>query len=168
MTGKTKDKKTKKNNYPDERVSASDSKASALEVMASATEVIGVPTHMELSEEAVIYFDDIISERANADWSNHDVAMAAKLARMMSREDELDALLDSEGPTVMGAQGGVMKNPTATVLQQTQSAIATFRRQLCLHAQAGNASSAVIGARRGQRKNMQDAATENAGDPLLA
>ena len=136
--------------------------------MATAAEVIGVPAHMTLGEVAQIYFADIINERANADWSNHDVAIAAKLARMMEREDELDETLAAEGPTVETPQGATVKNPVATVLQSTQGSIASFRRQLCLHAQAGNASSAVIGARRGQRKAMQDGAIENGQDPLLA
>ena len=165
---KTALKTSKKRNYPATRKTASDSKTSALEVMEKAAAVIEVPAHMTLCEVSEIYFRDIINERANADWSNHDVAVAAKLARMMAREDELDELLSAEGPTVTTEKGSIVKNPTATVLASTQGSIASFRRQLCLHAQAGNASSAVIGASRGQRKSIQDSATTLGSDPLLA
>ena len=157
----------KKINYPANRKPASDSLTSVKEVVALASEVIQVPEHITLNSVAEVYFREVINQRANADWPAHDVSMAAKLARMMAHEDELDAQLQDEGPTVTGVQGGEVKNPTATVLANLRASIATFRRQLCLHAQSAG-RSADIGSRRGQRRAVQDAATSQAADPLLA
>lgn len=147
---------------------ASDSKASAREVMAKATMTIICPPHIHLNEAAEYYFAEIIMERANADWAGHDISVAAKLARLMAREDVLSELLDDEGPTVEGAQGGVTKNPTATVLSDTTGKIVALRRSLCLHASGKNPGLklAQVGKARGQRKAIQDVG--DAGDPLLA
>ena len=159
-------KKEKKIAYPDERVSASDSASSQLEVIASMNETILAPAHINLNDIGFVYFQQIINERANADWAGHDVSMAAKLAKLMQREDELSELLDDEGPTVSGAQGGVVKNPTATVLSDTTSKIIALRRSLCLHAQGGGKRSINVASRRGQRLGTQQAASTQ--DPLLA
>ena len=163
----TKKKTKKKINYPSTRKSASDSLTSAQEVVAAATEVIKVPKHIKLNETAEIYFKDIINERANADWSNHEVAVAAKLARMLASEDILTEALEEEGPVVESPKGGFTKNPTATVLTSVRGSIAAFRRQLCLHAQADNASSKDVAKRRRGRRAIEAAATEDT-TPLLA
>ena len=152
--------------YPDERQSASDSATSAKEVVAAVAIQINPPDHIALNDIGLAYFDHIITERANADWAPHDIAMAAKLAKKMQREDELEELLDAEGPTIEGAQGGVIKNPTATVLSDTTGKIIALRRSLGLQSGAGGVRSIDLKARRGQRKAMQSAAETQ--DPLLA
>ena len=150
------------------RRTASDSNKSAQQVMAQASITIDPPAHMTMSVAALCYFRDIINERANADWAAHDVAVAAKLARYMAREDEMSDLLDAEGPTVTTDKGSVMKNPTATVLSDTSSKIIALRRSLCLHALGANPGlkSSQIGKSRGQRRAVQDAA--EVADPLIA
>jgi len=161
---------TKKKKQPAKktRKSASDSLTSAKSVMAAASLVIKPPASMELKDEALSYFNDIINERANADWAAHDIAIAAKLARYMVREDVLSDALDEEGVRCIGAQGGYIKNPTATVLSDTSSKIIALRRSLCLHAQGKNQGikSVDIGRRNSQRRAIQDAGSH--GDPLLA
>jgi len=165
MTKAKTDKKTKTKKT---RRTASDSNASAKEVMAQAAKVIAPPKQMNMSAEALVYFGDIINERANADWASHDIAIAAKLARYMVREDMLSDLLDDEGPTVHGAQGGVVKNPTATVLSDTSAKIIALRRSLCLHTAGANPGmkSTQVGRSRGQRRAVQDAG--DLSDPLIA
>lgn len=165
---KTSNKTKKKTTGKKPRRTASDSNKSAQEVMAHASIVIEPPAHMTMSDASMYYFRDIINERANVDWAPHDVAIAAKLARYMAREDELSGMLDDEGPTVTGAQGGIAKNPTATVLADVSSKIIALRRSLCLHALGANPGlkSSQIGKGRGQRRAVQDAA--DVADPLIA
>jgi len=164
----TKAKSTKKKPTKSSRRTASDSNTSAKEVMEQATKIIVPPKHMTMSDAAVEYFNDIINERANVDWAAHDVAVAAKLARYMVREDELSDALDVEGARVLGAQGGWVKNPTATVLADTSGKIIALRRSLCLHTAGANPGlkSTQVGRARGQRRAVQDAA--DVSDPLIA
>ena len=160
-------KPTKKRSYPGKRKSASDSLTSVKEVVAAATEVIKPCEHIDLCDVGYSYFRDIINERANADWGPHDVTMATKLAKNMALENSVLAQLEDEGPTCIGARGGVIANPVANVLKGLQSSVATMRRQLALHS-AADGQIKEVSKRRGQRRAIQDAASDQAEDPLLA
>lgn len=110
------------------------SKAEQVRIMAGAAKDVVPPDHVPLRARELPFFDNIIKEFARAEWSSHQIELAAMLARMMSDMVDEHEALRSEGSVIKNAKGTPVMNPRRTVLQMCSVAILNMRRSLSLNA----------------------------------
>src|SRR3546814_12195327 len=61
-----------------------DSATAAVKVMQGATREIAPPAHVRMSEEDWPFWHSVIAEFARSEWTDHQLEMAAMLARAMA------------------------------------------------------------------------------------
>jgi len=140
------------------RRNRSDSTEEAVRVMRDAHRPIVPPANVPLSQVDRAFFANIVEEAARADWTVHQLEIAALLARSMHDFAVEQALLRDEGSVVSGFKG-MIPNPRKAVLQMHANNIISFRRTLCLDAAARGEKKEV-----GQR--MASAVAIQAQSPL--
>lgn len=138
-----------------------DSAAEAVRVMAKATAEIQPPENVPLDEIDVGFFRNIISEYARSEWSEHNLEIAAMLARTMADLTREQQLLRDEGSVAYSEKGTPVVSPRKALIQMHASSILSFRRSLALHARAQQGESRDVAKRR-------EAAKEIEGDNPLA
>ena len=95
------------------------------------------PASVPLSPGDLVFFRNILTEYARADWSPHQLELAALLARSMNDLAVEQMALREEGAVCKGGTGGMVPNPRARVVQMHSNSVISFRRSLALHATAG-------------------------------
>lgn len=96
---------------------------------------IAPPSHIELGDNARLHFAAIVKERAKADWSLHELDIAAFLARVMARYVSEAQKVRDEGEVIQGATGPKM-NPRCRVVSMLSDQIIAYRRTLSIHGRA--------------------------------
>jgi hypothetical protein len=94
------------------------------------------PAHVPLDDGDRPFWDSVIAEFARADWTAHQLELAAMLARMMADLEREQMLLRREGAVMSSERGTPVVNPRKTVVQMTAGSILSMRRSLALHARA--------------------------------
>ena len=126
------------------RAIRSETRESKARIMKAANREIEPPAHVELDERELLYFDDVVAEFARADWTQHQLTLAAFLARALAETDEITLELKDEGSILYSQKGTPVINPLRTVLQMNATTIFNYRRSLQLNtvrAPGGNAQS---------------------------
>ena len=97
-----------------------------------------VSTHVEapvpLNDAQLVIFKAIIQARAATSWSEHDLLLACKLAKMEAHWDMLFDQVTDEGPTQINERGTKTANPVHTAMMQTASTIQSLTRTLGISA----------------------------------
>lgn len=137
-----------------------DSAAEAVRVMAKAVIEILPPANVPLDDEDHPFFKNVVAEFARSEWSNHQLELAAMLARTMADLVREQKLLRDEGGVSVTEKGTLMANPRKTIVQMHAASILSFRRSLALHARAQQGEARDAAKRR-------DAAKEIEGDNPL-
>ena len=89
--------------------------ASAVRIAQGARHEIRPPAHIPLDETELLHFNSIIAEKANSEWTAHEIDIAALFAGSMQQLGEQTRLMADEGSIVMGAAGhSVAKMPNAS------------------------------------------------------
>jgi hypothetical protein len=143
-----------------------DSATAAVEVMVKAARDIQPPAHAPLEDDALPFWDDIISARAKSEWSGHDLACASDLANAMAMLVEQRRILRKDGVTTVGPKGALMAHPRVSVVHGLHAQIKAARQSLNIHGRAAG-EARDVGARRAQTKEIE-AGSPLAGDDLLA
>lgn len=143
-----------------------DSATAAVEVMVKAARDIQPPAHAPLEDDALPFWDDIISARAKSEWSGHDLACASDLANAMAMLVEQRRILRKDGVTTVGPKGALMAHPRVSVVHGLHAQIKAARQSLNIHGRAAG-EARDVGARRVQTKEIE-AGSPLAGDDLLA
>jgi hypothetical protein len=143
--------------------------------MSGAAREIAPPAHVSLGDMDWPFWESVVAEFARADWTEHQLELAAMLARTMADLEENQRLLRQEGLTctreVKGKTGEVYKivsfeNARARAVATLMGQVLALRRSLALHAKAKSGSNADAAKQREANKR-----TEQAGegkDDLLA
>lgn len=144
-----------------------DSATAAVKVMASALKVILPPKHVPLDKEDEPFWLSVIAEFARSEWSDHQLELAAMLARTMADLEREQRDLRTEGSVVKSDRGTPVVNPRKAVVQMHAGTILALRRSLSLHARAQKGEARDAGKRRDMAKAIE---SDNAfeGDDLLA
>jgi hypothetical protein len=121
---------------PKPRRSPIDSDVQAVRIIKDANKQIVPPPNVPLDDGDIPFFANIIEEFARADWSPHQLEIAALLARCMNDFAVEQMLLREEGAVVTGGAGGPVPNPRKQTVQMHSQSILGFRRSLALHAAA--------------------------------
>ncbi|SDB14115.1 hypothetical protein SAMN03159422_00213 [Agrobacterium fabrum] len=149
-----------------EKKSRVDSVDEAVRIASAASEEIQFPENVPLDEGDVPFFKNVIAEYARADWSAHQLEIAAMLARTMADLVREQDLLRTEGSVAVTEKGTPVANPRKSVVQMHASSILSFRRSLALHARAVQGEARDAAKRRDQAKEIEAGASVD--DELLA
>ena len=143
-----------------------DSNAQAVRIVAAAQKQIVPPSNVPLTAEEMPFFASIIDEFAKADWTPHQLELAAFLAMAMADLRRNQTMLREEGEVVTGGMGSAVVNPRKQAVQMHANNVVAFRRSLALHAAAAG-QKADVGKRKAMAKRIEAEASED-DDDLLA
>src|SRR3546814_13620979 len=82
-----------------------DSATAAVKVMQGATREIAPPAHVRMSEEDWPSWHSVIAEFARSEWTDHQLEMAALLARAMDELEREQYELRAEGSVMTRERG---------------------------------------------------------------
>jgi hypothetical protein len=139
--------------------------------MQGANRVIKPPAHVPLDDCDLPFFDNVISEFARADWTDHQLELAAMLARMMSDMEREQRILRDEGSIMTTEKGTPVVNPRKTVVQMLSGSILSMRRSMQLHARAhskGHARTADLAEKTANALGIEVMAKSLQDDGLIA
>lgn len=137
---------------------------------------IAPPAHVPMSDKSWPFWHNVVAEFARADWSEHQLELAAMLARCMGQTEENQRLLEEEGAIVeretLDKDGNVIRvvkteNPRGRVLQTFMGQILSLRRSLALHARGKSGSNYDAAKQRNAGKAIEDKVSDKK-DRLLA
>ncbi|POO54384.1 terminase small subunit [Agrobacterium rosae] len=143
-----------------------DSVAEAVRIASAVAEEITFPENVPLEEGDVPFFKNVIAEYARAEWSAHQLEIAAMLARTMADLVREQDLLRSEGSVAYSEKGTPVVSPRKSLVQMHASTILSFRRSLALHARAIQGEARDSAKRRDTAKEIEAGASTD--DDLLA
>ena len=146
------------------RRSRVDSTEEAVRIMQGSAMVISPPSNVPLESGDLPFFASVIGEFARADWSAHQLELAAMLARMMADMEREQRLLRSEGSVMATERGTPVVNPRKAVVQMLAGSILSTRRSLSLHARAQSGEARDVAKRKGIAKDTE----ADLDDELLA
>lgn len=127
------------------------------------------PAHVQILADAMPYYRDIVRARAREEWNEHQLTVAAQLARCMADQDEVRAALVVEGWTVKNKNGTMVANPHVSISEQLARRQMALGRSLQMIGRAIGDPRAPAGKRK-LEKNARDLRDEVAdeGEDLLA
>ena len=140
------------------------SHTAAGEIVRAASRQIVPPAHVPLANEDQPFWVSVIGEFARSEWTDHQLELAAMLARTMADLEREQAALRLEGSVLTNERGTPVVNPRKTVIQMHAATILSFRRSLALHARA-QGEARDVGKRRMITKDVE--AQAETDDDLL-
>lgn len=143
-----------------------DSAAGAVVTMAAAARDLSPPKHLKLRRGDMPFWDDVIAERAKAEWTSADLAVAANLARAMADAERLANFTVGNG----GYVSERIVLATIGASDKLARRIVTLRRALGLDNRSKNGEQRDVERRREQQKAIEQGHNPIAedGDGLLA
>ena len=149
------------------RRSRIDSTTEAVRVVAAAGRQINPPSNVPLEPCDLPFFASVIAEFARADWTAHQLELAAMLARTMADLEREQMLLRGEGAIAYSEKGTPVANPRKTIVQMHAASILSFRRSLALNARAQSGEARDVAKRRTASKRLENIGDLH-GDDLIA
>ena len=141
-----------------------DSSAEAVRIMAGAKRELQPPSHVPLDDMDWPYWHSVVAEFARAEWTEHNLELAAMLARTMANVELEQRTLRAEGYVAESQRGTPVVNPRSMAVQALTGQILSLRRSLALHARARNGDNRNAAVRKGQSKEIE----QQFSDDLLA
>lgn len=143
-----------------------DSATEAVRVMAKAATEIQLPVNVPLDDDDRQFFKNVVAEFARSEWTDHQLELAAMLARTMADLVREQSLLRTEGGVAYSEKGTPVANPRKAIVQMHAASILSFRRSLALHARAIQGEARDAAKRREAAKDIEGDNPLN--DDLLA
>jgi hypothetical protein len=135
-------------------------------LIAGASKAVIPPSNVPLDACDLPFFANVVAEFARADWTAHQLELAAMLARTMADLEREQRLLRDEGSIAYSERGTPVANPRKMIVQMHAGSILSFRRSLALHARA-QADTHNIADRRKLAKRIENIG-ELRDDDLIA
>ena len=145
-----------------------DSATAAIKVMAGAARDLAPPPHVALDDCDRPFWRSVIAEFARSEWSDHQLELAAMLARAMADLEREQRDLRSEGSVAFSEKGTPVVNPRKQIVQMLAGTILSMRRSLALHARAQAGEARDVAKRSGQAKGIEAVSRELDDDDLIA
>jgi hypothetical protein len=144
-----------------------DSTTAEVAVMQAALQPIKPPPHVRMDETDWPFWESVVAEFAHFEWTDHQLEVAAILARTMADLEREQWELRQEGSVSHSEKGTPVVNPRKAVVQMLAGAILSLRRSLALNARAQAGEMRDIANRRAKAKEIEE---DNplAQDDLLA
>lgn len=133
-----------------------DSASAAVKVMQGAVREIVPPSHIPLDECDWPFWHSVVAEFARSEWTEHQLELAAYLAKDMADAERNRRMVREEGEVLFTDEGGNPKaNPRCNVLVAIGNRILATRRSLSLHARAKGGEARDIAKRQAIAKSME-------------
>ena len=118
------------------RASAQNSISSTVEIISAAHKEIEPPANVDLAENDLPFFHHAIEEFARSQWSQHQLEIAAMMARCMADLSSEQQALRHEGYLVSNPNGSTTENPRLRAVKSLIADLLAFRRSLGVNARA--------------------------------
>ena len=138
------------------------SAAAAVTIAQAANRKIVPPVHVPLEDCDQPFWQSVVAEFARSEWTDHQLELAAMLARDMADAERNRRLLREEGEVTSEGKANARSN----VLVAIGNRILATRRSLSLHARARGGEAEKIGPRRAMAKAIEAQAQQD--DYLIA
>lgn len=112
------------------------SSGEAVRIMQGVTRELQPPSHVPLDAMDWPYWHSVVAEFARAEWSEHQLELAAMLARTMANVEFEQRQFRAEGSISVRENGTTTDNPRSRIIQAMTGQILALRRSLALHARA--------------------------------
>lgn len=132
-----------------------DSAAAAVRIVQGATREINPPSHVPLDDCDWPYWHNVVAEFARAEWTEHQLELAAMLARTMANLEQEQRTLRIEGFIAVRENGTTVENPRARAVKSLTGDILSLRRSLALHARAKSGDNRDAGKQRVMAKGLE-------------
>ena len=132
-----------------------DSAGEAVRIMQGATRELQPPSHVSLDAMDWPYWHSVVSEFARAEWTEHQLELAAMLARTMANLEQEQRSLRTEGFIAVRENGTSVENPRARAVKSLTGDILSLRRSLALHARARSGDTRADAVRKSAAKDME-------------
>lgn len=125
------------------------SATAAVKIMQGVVRDIVPPSHVPLDDCDWPFWESVVAEFARSEWTEHQLELAAFLAKDMADAERNRREIRQEGE-VLQATGKA--NPRCNVLVAIGNRILATRRSLSLHARAREGEAEKVGPRRAKAK----------------
>ena len=143
-----------------------DSATAAVAVMAGAAKEIAPPSHVRMGDADWPYWHSVVAEFAKTEWTEHQLEVAAQLAKAMADLEAERETLRKEGYVLLVGEKSVA-NPRHGVARDLTNSCMSLRRNLSLHARAKVGEARDVASRRDKSKAIE-ADSPFGDDDLLA
>jgi hypothetical protein len=140
------------------------SPSEAVRIIQAAAIDLQPPDHMVLDDCDWPHWRNVVAEFARAEWTEHQLELAAMLARTMADLAREQQTLRTEGYISVRENGTSVENPRARAVKSLTGDILSLRRSLALHARARSGDS----RNDAKRRDMGRALETQLDDELLA
>lgn len=130
----------------------------AVRIMRGAVQELSPPSHVPMEEMDWPFWHNVVAEFARAEWTEHQLELAAMLARTMANLEQEQRTLRSEGFIAVRKNGTSVENPRARAVKSLTGDILSLRRSLALHARAKSGNSQTDANRREAAKALESVA----------
>lgn len=122
-----------------------DSVAHIQRILAEADTELAPPVTVPLSDNDWPFWHSLTEERARADWTQHELEIAALLARTMAQLEAEQRAQRREGVVYLNSRGDPAPNPRNRVVSALTAQALAYRRSLALtgRAKAGSSEAAT-------------------------
>lgn len=134
--------------------------------MQGAVREIAPPSHVLLGDEDWPYWHSVVAEFPKIEWTDHQLEVAAQLAKSMADLERERNSLRGEGYVLAFDSGKTVVNPRHGVARDLTNSVMSLRRNLSLHARARAGEARDVGKRREIARNVE--ADNPLDDPLIA
>lgn len=140
------------------------SPAAAVRIVQGSVRHIAPPAHVPLDDCDWPFWESVVAEFARSEWTEHQLELAAMLARTMANLESEQRTLRGEGFTAMSSKGTPVVNPRSTACKGLAGDILSMRRSLALHARARSGDNRDAANQRDTAKGIET----DVSDDLLA
>lgn len=145
-----------------------DSAAAAVKVMTGAAREVAPPAHVPLGDSDWPFWHSVVAEFAKSEWTEHQLEVAAQLAKAMADLEAERTTLRKEGYVIVVGPGKVGANPRHGVARDLTNSCMSLRRNLSLHARAQGGEGRDVAKRRAQSREIEADSPFGGDDGLLA
>lgn len=117
---------------------------------------VDLPEHVRLEPGDLPYWEGVLAEFPRNEWSQHQLELAAMLARAMADLHREQTALRNEGSVVATASGTVKSNPRSQSVTAAAALVLSIRRSLAMNARARVGDSRTIAGQRRRALAIQD------------
>ena len=142
-----------------------DSAAEAVRIMAGSRRELNPPSHVPLDDMDWPYWHNVVAEFARAEWTEHQLELAAMLARTLANLEQEQRTLRAEGFISVRENGTTVENPRTRAVNSLTGDILSLRQSLALHARARAGDNRHAANQRDTGRNVE---TETDDDLLPA
>ena len=141
-----------------------DSNAAATKLVRSASKEIVPPDHIIMDARDWPFWQSVIGEFPKADWTAHQLEVAAQLSKAMADLEMVRQVLRRDGYVTDDNK----PSPHHAIARDLTNAVMSLRRNLSLHARAQQGEARDAGKRRSMAKGIESGVVDVLEDDLIA